>query len=277
MGVNLLQNSTSTVYAQSDANTGSLDNVSDFLGADDSTQYAGRIWTDKSVSEDDVSFDGVSGSQAVKNDDEDFLVTYSALATSQTVTGKANVPVDVVFVIDNSNSMDENIDRNQTRLEATVEAVNTSIKTIMDSNEESRVAVVVYGSSAYELLPLNHYSPMSNGDYIRVSGDFSGDNSSSTNFTASGRHTLSMTGRNRGTNIHMGVDSGMDILKTATNIGTGVTTHIPSLVLLSDGAATYSGGGDWWNPTNSNQGQGSETANYHALKVAMNAQYKCAI
>lgn len=273
MGVNLLQNSTSTVYAQSDANTGSLDNVSDFLGADDSTQYAGRIWTDKSVSEDDVSFDGVSGSQAVKNDDEDFLVTYSALATSQTVTGKANVPVDVVFVIDNSNSMDENIDRNQTRLEATVEAVNTSIKTIMDSNEESRVAVVVYGSSAYELLPLNHYSPMSNGDYIRVSGDFSGDNSSSTNFTASGRHTLSMTGRNRGTNIHMGVDSGMDILKTATNIGIGVTTHIPSLVLLSDGAATYSGGGDWWNPTNSNQGQGSETANYHALKVAMNAQY----
>lgn len=159
MGVNLLQNSTSTVYAQSDTNTGSLDNVNDFLGADDSTQYAGRIWTDKSVSEDDVSFDGVDGSRAVINEDEDFLVTYSALATSQTVTGKANVPVDVVFVIDNSNSMDANISGNQSRLEATVEAVNNSIDQIMNSNSESRVAVVIYGLNAATVLPLGHYSP----------------------------------------------------------------------------------------------------------------------
>ena len=159
MGVNLLQNSTSTVYAQSDTNTGSLDNVSDFLGADDSTQYAGRIWTDKSVSEDDVSFDGVDGSGAVINEDEDFLVTYSALATSQTVTGKANVPVDVVFVIDNSNSMDASISGDQSRLEATVEAVNNSIDQIMNSNSESRVAVVIYGLNAATVLPLGHYSP----------------------------------------------------------------------------------------------------------------------
>ena len=36
--------------------------------------------------------------------DSDFLVAYSALATSQSITGKSPVPVDVVFVIDNSNS-----------------------------------------------------------------------------------------------------------------------------------------------------------------------------
>lgn len=241
------------------------------LGDISSTRYAGRVWTDKTVYTGDATFTGDVGNVTVKND-SDFLVAYSALATTQNVTGKSSVPVDVVFVIDNSNSMDAELNNQQTRLEATVAAVNTSIAAVMDSHPDSRVAVVVYGSSAHTLLPLGHYNPMPSGNYIAVDGNFTGGNSSYTEFSASESHTLLMQGGNRGTNIHMGVDAGMDILKGATDIGEGASKHLPALILLSDGAATYSGAGNWWEPSGQS-GTGMSTTNAHALKVAMNAQY----
>ena len=243
------------------------------LGDNSSTRYAGRVWTDKTVYTEDATFSGDVGDVTVKND-SDFLVAYSALATTQNITGKSAVPVDVVFVIDNSNSMDTDLTWQQTRLEATVAAVNTSIAKVMESHPDSRVAVVVYGSSAHTLLPLGHYDPMPSGNYIAVDGNFTGGNSSYTEFSASESHTLYMQGANRGTNIHMGVDTGLDILKSATDIGEGATKHVPALILLSDGAATYSGGNNsnWWDPSGS-AGTGSDTNNAHALKVAMNAQY----
>lgn len=240
------------------------------LGNETSTRSNGRVWVDKSVSTDTVDF----GNAGTVENDSDFLVTYSMLAASTAVSGETQVPVDVVFVIDNSNSMDADLSQNETRLEATVDAVNASIEQIMESNEDSRVAVVVYGSEAHVLLPLGHYEAMQNGQFISVTGNYTGNNNSRTNFTASGNHRLDMEGSDRGTNTHMGVDAGMDILVNADNIGTGADKHVPSLVLLSDGASTYSGSddSDWWNPSG-RSGSGSDTNNAHALKVAMNAQY----
>lgn len=242
------------------------------LGDNSSTRYAGRVWTDKTVYTEDATFTGDVGNVTVKND-SDFLVAYSALATTQNITGKSSVPVDVVFVIDNSNSMDAELNNQQTRLEATVAAVNTSIAAVMDSHPDSRVAVVVYGSSAHTLLPLGHYDPMPSGNYISVSGNFSGNNSSYTDFHAVPNHTLNMEGSERGTNIHMGVDAGMDILKRATDIGEGASKHVPALILLSDGAATYAGSGNWWDPSGS-QGIGSEASVTFSLETAMHAQYQ---
>lgn len=242
------------------------------LGDISSTRYAGRVWTDKTVYTGDATFTGDVGNVTVKND-SDFLVAYSALATTQNVTGKSSVPVDVVFVIDNSNSMDAELNNQQTRLEATVAAVNTSIAAVMDSHPDSRVAVVVYGSSAHTLLPLGHYDSMPSGNYISVSGNFSGNNSSYTDFHAVPNHTLNMEGSERGTNIHMGVDAGMDILKRATDIGEGASKHVPALILLSDGAATYAGSGNWWDPSGS-QGIGSEASVTFSLETAMHAQYQ---
>lgn len=241
------------------------------LGGISSTRYAGRVWTDKTVYTGDATFTG-DADVTVEND-SNFLVAYSALATTQNVTGKSSVPVDVVFVIDNSNSMDAELNNQQTRLEATVAAVNTSIAAVMDSHPDSRVAVVVYGSSAHTLLPLGHYDPMPSGNYISVSGNYTGNMYSSyTDFHAVPNHTLNMEGSERGTNIHMGVDAGMDILKSATDIGEGASKHVPALILLSDGAATYAGSGNWWEPSGQS-GSGDSTNNAHALKVAMNAQY----
>lgn len=253
------------------------------LGDNSSTRYAGRVWTDKTVYTGDATFSGEIGNVTVKND-SDFLVAYSALATTQNITGKSSVPVDVVFVIDNSNSMDDSVGggSGQSRLAATVEAVNTSIATIMESHPDSRVAVVLYGSSAHTLMPLGHYSASTSGqhsgDYIWYESDtyyssYYGEYVTDTTFeSVANNQKLEMTSGNRGTNIHMGVDTGLDILKNAEDIGEGASKHVPALILLSDGAATFSGSSDWWEPSE-NEGDGSNTNNAHALKVAMNAQY----
>ena len=269
-----------------DASTGNA--YTDSLGGDLNTAANGRVWTDKSVYTDDVTYSGdidngnnQGGAKsekitADKSKGEEFLVSYSALATSQQITGKANVPVDVVFVIDNSNSMDSDVDGGgrQTRLQATVDAVNASIKKLMDSNPNSRVAVVLYGNSASTLLPLGHYEPMASGNYR---GKYIGCNYRKDNtFQASGNHRVSMDKNIRGTNIHMGIDAGMDILATAKNttttIGGKEIANAPTLILLSDGAASAAGSGDWWNP-NGRDGDGTGSSARFDLKAIMNAAY----
>ena len=254
------------------------------LGDISSTRYAGRVWTDKTVYTEDVTFSGDAGNVTVQND-SDFLVAYSALATTQNITGKSAVPVDVVFVIDNSNSMDDPIEdlewwegQAPSRLESTVDAVNASIATIMESHPDSRVAVVLYGSNAHTLMPLGHYSASTSGqhsgDYIWYSSnsDWSG-NTDTTFGSVANNQNLKMESGERGTNIHSGVDAGMDILKGATDIGEGASKHVPALILLSDGAATYAGSGNWWDPSGS-QGIGSEASVTFSLETAMHAQYQ---
>ena len=270
-----------SVYAlegkTSDNNT--TNTYTDSLGGDTSTQYTGRVWTDKTVYDGNATFTGDvnegSPEGVTIENDSDFLVAYSALASSQSITGQTQVPVDVVFVIDNSNSMDDRIggNSNQTRLQATVDAVNDSIGKLMDANKDSRVAVVIYGLSSKILMPLNHYERRSDGNYITLQ-----QNGSDTVFLSpNSRYSVSMSSDDRGTNTHIGVDTGMDILAEASEIesnlqdGTKVK-HVPILVLLSDGAATASGQGDWWNP-NGTLGSGTSTANSYSLKVAMNASY----
>lgn len=97
-------NTTFAAEYLSDLNT--TTKYSESLGDNASTEYAGRIWTDKSVFEEDAVFTGYSGSsQTIEKGDADFLISLSALATSQSISGQAQTPLDVVFVIDMSGSM----------------------------------------------------------------------------------------------------------------------------------------------------------------------------
>ena len=97
-------------------------------GGQPSTQNVGRIWTDKSVFNEDYSFKnddnaGLSG-QTIEKGDSDFLVSLSALSSTSNLkemvqTGK---PLDIVLVLDDSGSMDYlmavyddgSLDKNQT-------------------------------------------------------------------------------------------------------------------------------------------------------------------
>ena len=120
MGVNLLQNSTSTIYAANDAEiVVDPDTTNDWetlAASSNSTENVGRIWTDKSVFDNNGDNGGytLSGNTSasgtkIKANDSDFLVGLSAIASSsnlKTTTSKTT-PLDVVLVLDDSGSMDE--------------------------------------------------------------------------------------------------------------------------------------------------------------------------
>ena len=75
---------------------------------DDSTKNVGRIWTDKSVSTEDVTLTkpGQTETKTIqKNGDSDFLVGLSALSSTAKIMGQTTVPLDIVLVLDVSGSM----------------------------------------------------------------------------------------------------------------------------------------------------------------------------
>lgn len=79
--------------------------------AKDDTANVGRIWTDKSVFNEDVKLLGGIES-VIKKDDSDFLVGLSALSsTSNTITTTTSAqPLDIALVLDVSGSMGETIE-----------------------------------------------------------------------------------------------------------------------------------------------------------------------
>lgn len=257
------------------------------LGNLNSTRYNGRVWTDKSVSTTDVTFDGGNaGSVTVPigtgDDASDFLVTYSALATSQQVSGESNVPVDVVFVIDISGSMSNGssyMDNGQKRIQNLVTALNTSINELMDMNPENRIGVVGYSSEATTILPLDHYTPWSsynqnifsyNDNRARLSWDARNSSNQHVNNNAS------VTG---GTNTQMGIYQGMKMLAsegdTTVTVGGQEMQRVPSVIVMADGAATFSSSStQWWSPSNnSGDGPGGDPYYGNGMKAMMTASY----
>ncbi len=200
-------NATSGVIRQADPST--MDTYKDVLNLDENTRYAGQLWMDKSVfaygADDygdrkdrwknntltlDENLDGVGGSIKLN---EDFLHVYSAVGSSQELTGVP--PVRTVIVFDNSGSMynsisrgnlphDEEADKkdperlwNNQRIALTVESINRAIDTLMETGAYNEVAVVLFGdgaaatyessnsfaynghSTAVTILPMKHYKP----------------------------------------------------------------------------------------------------------------------
>ena len=269
------------------ADTDTRSDYTSVLGANESTQYNGRVWTDKSVSTGDMNYSGDAGSDFIAKGDSDFLIAYSALATSTSVTGEASVPMDVVFVVDFSGSMTDG-----GKINDLVDALNDSMESLMEMNAENRIAVVRYAEDASTILPLSHYSKWYNSDYFTVS-----DNNVSVRAQSSSGNLISrnysVTG---GTNIHMGMDAGMDVLanegQTTVTVGGQEVSRVPALILLTDGSPTYAGADSsrrgayvsWWDPSGStgtgyadSQGnyfsQGNAAYEKFAMKTIMNASY----
>ncbi len=137
------------------------------------TEYAGGIWTDKSVF---VSDDDFGGLVKMENDKENFLVALSAIASDQSVTGYSQIPTDTVFVLDVSRSMGENVqdgDRNNNAVAELVAATNNAMAKLLAANKNNRVGIVLYSgtyssdvyadaSNALVLLPLGRYEQENN-------------------------------------------------------------------------------------------------------------------
>lgn len=210
------------------------------LGEDgkSSTRYAGRVWTDKSVTTNsEVVFTGTGDSGAAQNEftftrseGGDFLVTYSALATSQQITQLPKIPVDVVFVLDFSGSMnwgtraqeaqghtDEEGKRNS-RLLAMVNAMNETIDTLVKDNERNRIGIAVFNGTATTLLPLTEvsgFTNVQNGQYLEITS-FVLDDSNPDKLEADATVRCNINGQEAsttgGTNIQAGMEEGMSML-----------------------------------------------------------------
>ena len=184
------------------ADPGTMDAyVEELFSAADGNRYAGRVWTDKTVfacgagTEQgglagnilplDELTDGYEGTVGF---DADFLNVYSALGSTQVVNDYMTSPLDLVIVLDMSGSMAQSTqypilaDRNNgyqetmterienSRIQATLDAVNETIDAVMEDNRQNRVAVCVYGANATVLMPLAHYQRVEGEPYLTVGG-----------------------------------------------------------------------------------------------------------
>lgn len=119
---------------------------------DNSTKNVGRIWTDKSVSTEDVTLTNKVGASAKesatieKGSESDFLVGLSALSSTAKIMGQTTVPLDIVLVLDVSGSM-----KNDGKMDTLKSAVNSFIDTTAaendkrsDVNKQSRISLVKF-------------------------------------------------------------------------------------------------------------------------------------
>ena len=280
------QTSGTTGHTADDDTRGTYTNyLNDETSGNLTTEFSGRVWADKTVTTDDQTFSGDVGTITVQND-SDFLVTYSALATTQSITGEAQSPVDVVFVVDFSGSMISNaMDDNESRLANLLDALNSSIKTLMEANEYNRVAVVCYSgkpddsvSASKVLLPLNHYS--SSQTYFSISDRKATTSERTVSWNIdgeSGNHTVQQA---HATNTQMGLYTGMNLLTvsdTTVEINGQTVRRVPAVIHLSDGNPTVSSDSqNWWKPSN-NSGNGNGVVRIssvgNGLKAMMTATY----
>ena len=290
-----------TVLAVSD--NSSLDNYKSAIGeitSPTSTKNVGRVWSDKTVLEGSSTVDGYTYDLA---NDENFNVVYSAMSSSARIQGQQASALDVVFILDTSGSMKKETSDGKSRISAAIEALNHSLDMLVNDNPNNRVGVATFATESSVLMPLNHYESQSKEAWTEVvhhdaiyflghkikdawdetiyhparKGNFISfkDDKVEANWTG-GSKSVDFAG---GTNTQLGFKTGMDMLlnepSTTVNVNGKEVQRIPVVVLLSDGASTYSvKDPNWWDPSGKKQGPGNVAYYGNGMKAMMTAAYK---
>lgn len=119
----------------------------------------GRIWADKTVEEDKITFSGELKDQPAievsKIKDADFLVALSALSSYASTTTTNTQALDIVMVLDASGSMKDSMSGGTNRMDALKNAVNAfidSAKTqnakITDREKKIRLSIVKFADDS---------------------------------------------------------------------------------------------------------------------------------
>lgn len=117
------------------------------------TSSVGRIWTDKTVSDGEISNNGVTIS---KENGADFLTALTALSSTSNLSDTATTPLDIVLVLDASGSMDNAMGGGDDtkRIAALKSAANSFIDEIAkqnaavkDETKQHQVAIVKFAGS----------------------------------------------------------------------------------------------------------------------------------
>ena len=259
-----------------DPATNSPTDYVDILGAADSTQYDGRVWVDKTVSDKNVEFTGDDDTTTFsvsKDEDEDFLVTYSALANTANIQINPEEQIsDTIFVLDFSMTMNATMDGTnvsadvrripETRTYAMLNAMEETIQNLQAANGNNRVGIVTFYGSANVLLPLTsvNYIPIEVADKPEVGDQIQ---NKAVNYTTpdgyfsildyrkNGNYTRSEVSCNIGasaptinelsdyTNTHAGLYGALDMLREA-ELKNGQNRQA-NVILISDGAPNSTG------------------------------------
>ena len=116
---------------------------------ENTTQNIGRIWTDKTVSTNDIGISGAM-SAAVSKGDSDFITVLSALSSTSNIASTSTTPLDIVLVLDASGSMNDDmtggkrIDALKNAANAFIDEIATQNASISDASKQHQVSIVKF-------------------------------------------------------------------------------------------------------------------------------------
>ena len=116
---------------------------------ENTTQNIGRIWTDKTVSTNDIDISGAM-SATVSKGDSDFITALSALSSTSNIASTSTTPLDIVLVLDASGSMDDSmtggkrIDALKNAANAFIDEIATQNASISDASKRHQVSIVKF-------------------------------------------------------------------------------------------------------------------------------------
>ena len=116
---------------------------------ENTTQNIGRIWTDKTVSTNDMGISGAMNA-AVSKGDSDFITALSVLSSTSNIASTSTTPLDIVLVLDASGSMDDDmtggkrIDALKNAANAFIDEIATQNASISDASKQHQVSIVKF-------------------------------------------------------------------------------------------------------------------------------------
>lgn len=150
-GAAFAEDSSATTYSGNKTAVTDPSTIWDWQGlVENDTSSVGRIWTDKTVSDNEISKNGITVS---KENGADFLTALTALSSTSNLSDTATTPLDIVLVLDASGSMDDPMgDGDDTkRIDALKSAANSFIDeiakqnaTVKDAAKQHQAAIVKF-------------------------------------------------------------------------------------------------------------------------------------
>ena len=244
-----------------------------------STEFAGGVWTDKSVfTPDDISGEDELKKVEFEDKGDNFLVSLSAIASNKQIKGYSTIPTDTVLILDLSSSMRYTGENRSSAVDELVNATNRAIAKLQQLNVNNRVAVVAYAGTdnaswsarkgkTTVILPLDSYTPATAGKFLESTRNSEGiqdyalqvcvgvKNSAGNAVHANTRFEVST-----GTFMQDGLYEAMRVLLAADPVVKAGfqagTNRMPIMVLMSDGEPTLANENYYGNYTTAN---GSKT------------------
>lgn len=144
------------------ADNSTLGNWSGEVGLENTTENVGRIWTDKTVQNEDVTLSGdVGQSVKIEKGSSDFLVGLSALSSMSNTMTTSTTPLDIVLVLDMSGSMSQEL---STEEQVTYNEIRADRVQGSDAVEQRGIT----GRRYYVQQDPGEYYVLVDGEYVRV-------------------------------------------------------------------------------------------------------------